>query len=442
MNQLGYFPTGPKHAGVYARGAGHLNEAVRYHPDLGKAVDTRLASPGGWYDAGDYGKYIVNAGVTTSLLLMTYERFGGLFPDGRCNIPESGNGQSDLLDEIRYELDWFMTMQDADGGVFFKVTPLRFAQKVLPENDPSAHFVIGKSTTSTLNFAAVMATAARIYEPMDPSYAKRCIEMAEAAWQWALENPSVAYQQGPGSAQYQDVHTGAYGDRHFKDEFLWARVALYLATHDEAYAVDLQDLPKRFHGPSWRDVSALALYEMSMHAEIFPAPVVAQAQSMILREAQQILNEMQAHPYRMCRIHFHWASNTVPLNAVITLSYAHALEAKPVYVNASMELLDYIFGKNAVGYSFVTGFGEKHSRNPHHRIMYADGVDAPIPGFLVGGPNDARQDKHSVARHGGYSEVVPAKSYLDHIASYASNEVAINWNAPLVFALSFVEALK
>lgn len=428
----------PRHAGRFHREAGHLNTSVPFHPDLGKAPEARMASPGGWYDAGDYGKYMVNSGVTTSLLLMTADRFGDLFPDGRLNLPESGNGIPDLLDEIRYQLDWILTLQDGDGGVFFKVTPLRFAGKKMPSEDPSEHVVIGKSTSSTLNFAAVLAYASVVYRETDSAFADRCLSKAERAMAWARANPEVVYTQGEDSETYRDVRTGGYGDDNFGDEFLWARTALFLATGNESYRVDPSELME-IRGPSWRDVGALSVYLISHHPEVFDAALVERAQALVSEHSERLLSQIERHPYRICRMKFPWASNTGILDAVISLSFAYDIQPRPEVLRASVELLDYLFGKNAVGMSFVTGFGSQSPRFPHHRIMIADGIEDPIPGYLVGGPNQERQDARNVRKAGGYAHHAPAKSYLDHPSSYASNEVAINWNAPLVFALSFVE---
>lgn len=429
----------PLHAGEYARAAGHLNDAAPFHSDLNKPAGAQIATPGGWYDAGDYGKYVVNAGVTTSLLMMSYDRFGALFPDGSLNLPESGNGVSDLLDEISYELDWLITMQDQDGGVFFKVTPLRFAPHVMPADDLSVQYVIGKSTSSTLNFAAVMAYAAYLYQSVDIAFAEQCLRRAEAAWAWALEHPDIAYTQGPDSPYYKDVRTGAYGDRHFDDEFFWARVALSLASGKEAYALGVEHLPQAYSKPSWRHVGGLGYFAILSHPDQFADEVVQRAAQHLQIKADSILQEVENHAARIHRFGFGWGSNQDPLNAIITLSFAFKIEQSTKYISASIELMDYIFGKNAVGYCFVTGFGEKSPKYPHHRVMKADQIESPIPGFLVGGPNRGIQDRAGLEQRGIDTDVAPAKAYFDHSASYASNEVAINWNAPLVYALSFLE---
>ncbi len=123
--------------------------------------------------------------------------------------------------------------------------------------------------------------------------------------------------------------------------------------------------------------------------------------------------------------------------------YAHKLSGDKKYLNAAIDCIDYLFGRNATGYSFVTGFGSKTAKNLHHRTSAADGIEEPIPGFLIGGPNQFRQDDISKTEWGvTYSDTLAAVCYLDEQGSYASNEIAINWNAPLVFILGYLESNK
>ncbi|MFH0757597.1 MAG: glycoside hydrolase family 9 protein [Bacteroidota bacterium] len=186
-------------AGVWARGAGHPDTACILHSSTGRTGT--ISSPGGWYDAGDYGKYVVNAGISVASLLSFYENFNDVFADSSILIPESGNGKSDLLDEVKYELDWLRTMQDEDGGVFCKLTTLSFAGFIMPKNASADRYVIGKSTASALDFAAMMAMAGRNYTDYDSAYAADCLDRAKDAWAWAKAHPAI-YFNNP-----SDVHT-------------------------------------------------------------------------------------------------------------------------------------------------------------------------------------------------------------------------------------------
>jgi endoglucanase len=88
--------------------------------------------------------------------------------------------------------------------------------------------------------------------------------------------------------------------------------------------------------------------------------------------------------------------------------------------------MDYLLGINPLGYCYVTGTGSKSPVNPHHRLAATDDIPGPLPGFLVGGPNPAKQDGCF------YPSELPDESYVDVVESYASNEIAINWNATLL----------
>ena len=146
------------HAGVYYHAACHPGDGF-YHSSTGQS-GFRLTT-GGWHDAGDYGKYVVNSGITVGTLLLAYERFPEKFNQDNLNIPESGNGVPDLLDEVRYELEWLLKMQNENGGVYFKITKEQFESFIMPQNDSGIRYIHVLSSTATGNFAAMMARAAR-----------------------------------------------------------------------------------------------------------------------------------------------------------------------------------------------------------------------------------------------------------------------------------------
>jgi endoglucanase len=235
-----------QYAGNWHRKMGHPDENVRFHPSSGS--EGELSSPGGWYDAGDYGKYVVNGAFSLGQLLLLYEQYSRTLDNLRLNIPESNNEVSDYLDEIKYEMDWLLTMQDADGGVFFKLTTKNFEGMVMPEEAVSQRYIIGKSTTATLDFAAAAAKCYTNFHKIDISYAQRCLAAAVRAWEWARQNPEVAYRNP------EDISTGQYGDRDFEQEFYWAAAELYIATGDQQYLSYLtENSPKLSFGPgnSW-----------------------------------------------------------------------------------------------------------------------------------------------------------------------------------------------
>jgi endoglucanase len=121
------------------------------------------------------------------------------------------------------------------------------------------------------------------------------------------------------------------------------------------------------------------------------------------------------------------------------LIQAYRLGNDRAQLDAAQSVLDYVLGRNPLGMSYVTGIGQRSPMHPHHRPSEADGVVDPVPGFIVGGPNPGQQDKAGCPVP--YPSPLPALSYIDHGCSYAANEVAINWNAPLVYVSAALQAL-
>lgn len=434
-------PIEEQYAGIYHRPLGHEDVALPFHPSTGKTAGT-LDSPGGWYDAGDYGKYIVNAGISVGLMLASFEKFPGAYPDESMNIPESGNGVPDILDEMRYELEWMLTMQDNDGGVFVKVTSLNFGGMVMPHEAPRERYGIGKSTSAALNLAAVTAMAARIFESYDYEFAFQCLEASVNAWHWAMEHPEVYYAKNP-----EGVFTGAYNDTNLDEEFSWAAAELFITTAEPEYFENIQlklgSITFRL-GENWRNYDDnIGYYSLLGDASPLNEGQKRQVGDGLIRLANELAEKHQAIPYQIPVDHFVWGSNSDILDAAIIFANAFELTGEKKYLDYAVETFDYILGKNAVGYSFVTGFGSQKPMNIHHRPSTADDIEEPYPGFVAGGPNFRLQDKGSLAQAGlSYPSELPAKSYIDAIPSYASNEICINWNAPCVYMLAFFDAHK
>lgn len=449
-----------RYAGQWHRPAGHPDDHVLIHPSAATATrpaGSTMASPRGWYDAGDYNKYIVNSGITMGTLLSLCEDFPDYCRTLTTNIPESSNRLPDLLDESLWNLRWMLTMQDpSDGGVYHKLTNPKFDGMVMPDkagspDRTSDRYAIQKSITATLDFAAVMAQASRVFKPYSrqlPGLADSCLTAATKAWQWAKQNPNALYDQEAMNRAFDpDVTTGTYGDRSAADEWIWAAAELYLATKDDAYytAVDLFPDAKT-QLPSWAQVRPLAYYSLARLGNQLTArgrQDAPKVKAQILQLADGLRQDVAKHAFQtpMGKVasDYIWGSSAVAANQGIALIQAYRLTNDATYLNAALANLDYLLGRNAVGYSFVTGFGSKTPMHPHHRPSVADGIDAPVPGLLSGGTNAnaARQDKCA-----GYTTTVADEVFLDADCSYASNEIAINWNAPLVYLAAAVEALQ
>lgn len=417
-------------AGTWVRSAGHLDENCTFHSTTGKTGE--ISSTGGWYDAGDYGKYIVNGGITVWTLLALYELYPDLIGDN-LNIPESGDGFSDLLNEVWFELSWMSTMQDSDGGVFFKLGPINWPGEVMPENDNTQRYVIGKSTTSTLNFAAVFAQAARVYKPFNDEIYQFFIEPAEKAWQWALTNNNVPNPPTdiPG--------TGPYDDKNYSDEFLLAASELLIATNKTEYKsyIEANIGEVIVKGKAWwQDLKNLSYFSLMQNESSISDNLKSEISNAVISYADKLVEKHNKSTLKapMVKDDFTWGSYSNLANYLMILIYAYEESNNNKYKEVVFESLDYFFGKNPTGYTAVTGFGDNPPMNLHHRPSGADGIVDPVPGLVISGSNKNQEDKEFVT----YTYNEPAKSYMDVYGSWASNENAINQNASLFFVLGFI----
>jgi endoglucanase len=397
-------------------------------------------SVAGWHDAGDYGRYVVNSGITTGTLLWAYELFTPRLKDLDLQIPESGNGTPDVLDEARWNIEWMLSMQDEDGGVWHKQTSEGFPGFVMPERDTTVSAVIGtgaapfKSSCATADLAAVAAIAGRVYAPFDARFARRSLDAARRAYTWVEQNPDVRFRNPQG------VQTGEYGDGSCADERLWAAAELWRTTGESSfqqaflrsYAAQ-RGATSATNPPGWPNVGALALWAYALRGGDDVATSLADD---AVRAADQIADRTSRHAYRisLTASDYVWGSNGVAANYSLQLLVANALRPNPRYVETALENVHYLLGRNPFSLSWVTRVGANPYRFPHHRPSGADANPEPWPGGLSGGPNAARQDPVLQRLPAG----PPARAYVDDEGSYASNEVAINWNAPLAFVLAGV----
>lgn len=425
-----------ENAGIYARPFGHPDTTVIVLPSA--AGPTRIAGdtlscPKGWYDAGDYNKYIVNSGISTATLLLAYENYSAYYDTLTWNIPESGNATADILDEIRWNLDWMLTQQDpADGGVYNKTTSANFSGSVMPTSDKAKRYVVAKGTAATLDFAAVMAIASRVYEPIDATFADSCLAAAELAWDWAAINSAIMYSNPASEDGYPAVGTDGYGDWTLTDEFIWAATELFISTNNETkYAASI-NISGTFEIPGWRNVKGMSLLSLYTHRNAVGYAIdTAVVKGKIVDKASSIQSfQANSNAFRVPITNFTWGSNGALSNEGIFLLYAYNITTDLSYFNAALSAYDYILGRNATEYSFVTGYGEYASKNVHHRPSEADGISGSIPGFLAGGAYSGAND---IGDCSGEYPAQSAKSYKDAICSYSTNEIAINWQAPMTY---------
>ncbi|WP_245942068.1 glycoside hydrolase family 9 protein [Sphingomonas gilva] len=454
----------------WARPAGHPEERVTCFagednrgnrwPGCGYTLDVT----GGWYDAGDHGKYVVNGGIALWTLLNLHElrqaRGGApVFADGSHPIPEAGNGVSDLLDEARWEMEFLLAMQvpegarlrvpvgqktnqrplvftDIDGGgmAHHKIADERWTGLPMrPDRDPETRYLYAPSTAATLNLAATAAQCARIWRGIDAAFSARCLEAARRAWAAAERNAQV-YAVGDFNG------SGGYGDSDVSDEFFWAAAELFATTGEAVFEKALRASP-HFAAPvdkepGWPSVAPLGKITLALIANSQP-----QKQALI-DAADRWSAEARATTYGIpyASDRYAWGSNSNLLNRAIILALAAHWTGEARYRGHVIDVMDYLLGRNPLGRSFVSGYGARPMRNPHHRF-WAHQIDPayppPPPGALSGGPNNTsspRSDEPVAPPKG----CAPQTCWVDDARSFTTNEVAINWNAPLVWVATWL----
>ena len=383
---------------------------------------------GGWHDAGDFGRYIVPAAQTVAQLLYAYEAHPTLFGDD-TGIPESGNHISDLLDEVKYELEWMMKMQDSSGGVYHKVTCSYHPAIVMPEQELAPLLITPISTTATADFCGAMALAYEIYAQVDESFAEDCLKAAKKAWNYLEQHPELIFENP------SNITTGTYEDTKDTDERYWAAAQMYRATKDITYWNTLRTLPAE-NGLGWQtmgDYGNIAL--LTTPGIDITSSLYQQAYTSIISQANYYLSVIESSPYDISIDTFYWGSNMSVANGSILLIHAYQLTHDSTYLYAAEANLHYLLGRNGVDTCFVTGYGQVSPLHPHHRVSMIVGV--PVKGMLAGGVNSFLQDDIVVKI---LATAAPDQCYFDHSASYSTNEVAIYWNSSLTYLLTLLES--
>ena len=477
-------------AGEYARHACHVRDAVLYEDRT-----VRLALRGGWHDAGDFGRYASVAGTTLGHLLYAWELFPEALSD-QLHIPESGDGMPDILSECRYELDFLLQLQAEDGGVYHKVTTMRHPDFLMPEEDDGELFVFPVSSVATGAFAAAMCIASRVYEPYEPDLSRTMLHAAVEAGQWLLAHPDYPSFHNPpecNTGEYGDdddrderlwaftellrtdillthegdrSHAGA-GPHHVTRQERYRREIERLwrdMYEDELATLDKYDRalaareevrgqkPILSDGFGWTDNTTLAILSATVSARAAEQGITSitadiseeireEMTSLILAKADRLISEGRENVYHLAMQprDFTWGSSMVVTNRADLLILASMLtddeERVRAYERQALEQLHYLLGRNAPGVSYVTGHGEHAFLHPHNRVTSCDGVDAPIPGEVSGGPCFPPLDPEG-------ERLVPAGSvpqycYADAEPCYSLNEITIYWNSSAIFAAAF-----
>lgn len=428
---------------------------------------------GSWFDAGDFGVYGVNMGISIWTLQSAFERISAPelleasgWMDGRMQLPETGNGVSEILDEARWGMESMLALQIPDGAKVWTAAPGATATRdqpltlqsidgsglvhhkmsgrqwpplpMWPWDDVQERVLYPPSTAATLGLAATGAQCARLWAGKDDAFSARCYAAALRAYDAAKRHPAIL-------ASNNFDGSGGYTDEALEDEFAWAAAELYITTGDPAYLEDLRENPA-FNTASdtfgWANVGLMPAISLALNSDGRSAATSGQARQNVLRAADAALAIRDSEGYRipLRESEYAWGSNSIVLNRGLVLAAAYDLTGDENYRHGAIDAMEYVLGRNVIDQSYVSGYGARPMQAPHHRI-WAQSINPAFPpappGALSGGANNiAMADPVAMKLKG---TCAPMACWADDAEAYALNEVAINWNAPLAALAIFLD---
>jgi len=428
---------------------GHFKKASEWkNPSVHRDVS------GGWYDAGDFGRYIPTGAFSVNQLLYAYTMNPDVHKDGSLDIPEFNNGIPDLLDEIKWELSWMLKMQKDNGAVYHKVTTRDYPEMgTIPSEDENPLFLFGPTSSDTAYFTGAMARSSMILGPWDPSFAERCREAALRSYAWLKNNPD---QYPPGG--FQNPPPSKYPMQGGYDFFgsedharMWAASEIFSLTGNEDALEDFQKLFRKsqvnddFIKMDWSDPYGMALYAyLSSSSSENKGTFYVEVFDNFIKQADQIVEIAEESLFhtalkgRSGSFAYVWGSNQVVSANGLELLMAYSLTENPIYLESAYNQIQYLLGCNGLSKIYLSGIGTDPVKYPHHNLSIH--LESAIPGIVGEGPNGAAQ-----AGSGGdvqlkklwRKDTPPALCYVDSSESYATNEPTIDANASFTALLSY-----
>jgi len=496
-----------------------------------EATDTYASSTitanGGWYDAGDHGKYVVNGGIAVWTLQNMYERSlqnektKEKFADGSgvVVVPEAGNGTPDILDECAYEIDFMSQMVvqpneptwgDYAGMVYHKLHDHKWTGLATRPWDyekewETTRIVKPPTFAATLNYAACAAQAARLLKGYDDTRSAKYLEEAKKSYKAAQDNyyeadmtikthPTLKCDCPAEELNEKSLYAplwhakggGPYGDNEVRDDFYWAACELFITCSElgdsaaDTYMSDLSGYKDAFKVTTrivggenvgtgsftafnWGNTASAGSLALSLHEDLLSADQVSTLEKSIADAAQDYIDEEEKQGYgipykydgggyndpnnldpKITIDGYEWGSNSMVINNLIVMAYAYDKTGEDKYMNGVLTGMDYLLGRNPLSFSYVTGYGTYKEQNPHHRYWSFE-LDDTLPmapdGVLSGGPNAGLQDPYvrALGFVPGEKGVPSQRCFVDSIEAWSTNEVTINWNAPLAWIVSFLQ---
>ena len=376
----------------------------------------------GWHDAGDYGKYVVNAGITLGMMFQAWEHFGSkleTYTWSEFPAVERNNTIPDFLDELKFETDWLLKMQAANGSVYHKLTRTNFSSFVMPSADTEQRYYVPWGSPATADFVAMMAMAARVFQPYDAPYAQTCLTAAQSSYTFLRNN---LQQHDPDQGAFS---TGEYGTSD-TDDRLWAAAEMWVTTGDGTAHTDFVNRANNYGNKiaedwDWGDVHNIGMFSYAQSSRGGKnVTVLTDIESDIIDTANNIVTKTNNHGYGRGLDNYYWGANGAVVRQAMNLYAAWLINGNDNYIEAAASQLAHVYGRNYYNRSWVTGEGKDPPLFPHDRPSGSDGIANPWPGHLVGGGHPGATD------------------WNDDQDDYATNEIAINWSGAMTYILAML----
>ena len=424
---------------VIKKGHPQDKNAILYFSDNLNQKGEIFDMSGGWYDAGDYGKYTTTAAISTAELMLAYEINPAHFTRGQLFFPSGVKAEKnlpDLLTEVKYELDWMQKMQRSDGSTFHKIAGSKWPGfDVTPDSDTQDRYIYNTCSAASAMYGASLAIAARIYQPYDKAYSEKLLSNAKKVWSYLEKTPESVYRTDEG----HDGGSGPYDDTNDIQERVWLAAELFKTTGDKTYENYLKRQAIMTSKPgffSWDDTLALAQYTYATTKNA-DRNFQNQVKSAFISYADELVEKIQNDGYNcaLAKNEYTWASTKNTLTMGDVLLMANQISPKMEYVEGALDQIHYLFGRNSLNRSFMTGAGANPPEHPHNRIHESTG--AYVPGLIVGGPNFVSGGDPDQTKYLESGNIPPAKAYIDVLSSWSTNEYAIDYNSAASFALAW-----
>ncbi|WP_199925578.1 glycoside hydrolase family 9 protein [Paenibacillus bouchesdurhonensis] len=409
----------------------------------------RLNVKNSWADAGDFGIYPVNQAISAWTLLNLYERYPAVFPDGSLNIPESGNGIPDILDEVLFGSTFMKGVMPSTGLASHKIHGdnwSAFPVTNIDEENSMNRQAQPPSTNATYAVARNLAHLARLIEPYNAAEAAEMWSIAKEAWTRASANPNVLYTSqtpdAPGGGDYDDVRTS--DDRYAAAAELYLTAYAFGESNASSYKAAVTSSPHygEISEFGWQSTAATGTLSLLSAPSDLSASDLQAMKTSVLNQANASLSTLNGEGYPVLlpgNKGYDWGSNSIIANKMIFLGYAYDFSQNLDYLKAMNQAMDYFMGNNAMRLSYITGYGQYYETDTHDRWAwgkYQSGVSYP-KGWLSGGPNN------TVINDSATPTGMPAaKSYAPKNTApdaWVSKENTINWNAPLVWISKYMQ---